>query len=182
MLIGDYMNPLPINILNKTNTCILYEIQPGKPGKDQSCTIGQDTRDRVMQSAVKGNACWYFTFNFLRQRIGKNPCEQLVECREIEQKCSARHKAQIENHKSLPYLATRLQTEENIDLMQGITKKNVDYYLSDKAIFETPEGLNGRPSFYPYIVEFKEQNKYKNTPEEISTHGVLVLNAFLRLI
>lgn len=166
------MNPLSINVLEKSKNCILYELPAGKPNKKQPCTVGEDTRDRVIQSAVKGNACWYYTLNFLRHRIGKNPCEQLVRNREIEIICSSRNKAQIKHYESLPFLATTLDTDENKKELQGINKPIAQTLLPKKAGFETPESLNGRPSLYPYIVAFVNQNKHENL------HAFLLHTAF----
>ena len=69
---------LPLSVLERTATSILYKIPSGKPDPKQNCTNGKDNRDRVFQSAYKGNTCWYYTLKFIRQQIGKNPCEELT--------------------------------------------------------------------------------------------------------
>ncbi len=165
---ANHMNPLPINILQTNNNCILYEVISGKPNREQPCTIEEDTRGRVFQSAVKGNACWYYTFNFLRQRIGKNPCVQLLESREIEKNCSSRNKKQIEHSKSLPSLAVKLHSDQEVkDTLKNFSKEKAFNLLDEKtkADFETPESLDGRPSLYPFILEFVCQNKHSNLYE-----------------
>ncbi len=95
---------LTLNRLQDSKNSILYEIPPGKPNPDEPCTLGIDKRTRVIQSPLKGKESWYYTFNFIRNRIGKHPCDELRNDRDIEMRCSKRRKAKIIYQDSFPHL------------------------------------------------------------------------------
>ena len=83
---------LSLSLLENNKNAILYEIPHGKPDPNQKCTLGDDTRDRVFQSAYKSNTCWYYNMNFIRMRICNDPCEELLKERENEKLCSQEEK------------------------------------------------------------------------------------------
>lgn len=160
---------LPLSILEKTDNSVLYEIPAGKPNPRQNCTVGEDQRDRVMQSAYKSNTCWYYTLNFIRNRIGKAPCEQLSKEREIERLCSLRRKAQTEHENSLPAVANQLQNQLGSVALSYIDLTQAQFLIENgeklQPILETPEALEGRPSLFPFIAEFLDQEQCKNMHE-----------------
>jgi hypothetical protein len=160
---------LPISILVKTDNSILYEIPAGKPNPNQKCLLGEDTRDRVIQAAYKGNTCWYYTLNFIRLRIGKNPCQELSKEREIEKVCSLRRKAITEHENSLPAIADQLQTNLGWETLSNIDLEKAKLFIENREtfqpIFETPETLEGCPSLFPFIEEFLKEGKCNNMHE-----------------
>lgn len=158
---------LPISILKKTSSCILYEIPPGKPNPEQRCTTGEDERDRIEQLAMKGAACWYYVFNYIRLRIGKDPCEELREERENEAICSQRRKEQTAYDDAFPVSIAELYSISDMSLLQRLDVKNAQEFLNSElsSSCNLSEPLEGRSSIVPYIQEFVEQNKHSNMRE-----------------
>lgn len=72
-------------ILKESDSSVIYEVQAGKRAKDGS-------EERVVQESQKGGTCWYYTFNFLRKRVGKILDKQNTEGREIEKRVSEARK------------------------------------------------------------------------------------------
>lgn len=170
---------LPISFLEKTDNSIIFDIPIGKPNPHQKCTIGEDTRERVLQQAYKSNTCWYYTFNFIRKRIGKEPCEELVKEREIEKICSERRKAHTKHENSLPAIADQLQNEIGIQFLGGIDLENAKLLLKNKKILEsleTPEALEGCPSLIPFLEEFLQEGKCKDMHEFLLNKKFVVRN------
>jgi hypothetical protein len=157
---------LPITILEKTDNSIIYELPAGKPNPKQKCDAGEEQRDRVIQQAFKGNSCWYYTFNFIRRRIGKNPPAELSKQREIEKVCSLRRKSQTQHENSLPAIADQMQIQIGIEMLSGINLEKAKWFIENQEkiqpILETPETLDGRPSLFPFIEEFLKEGKCKN--------------------
>lgn len=160
---------LPLTILEKTDNSILYEVAAGKPNPKQKCVVNEDQRNRVIQSAYKGNTCWYYTLNFIRKRVGCEPCEELVKEREIEKLCSLRRKAQTKHENSLPAIADQLQSQVGFETLVGIDLEKAKFFIKNKKtiqpIFESPEALEGCPSLFPFIEEFLKEGKCKNMHE-----------------
>lgn len=74
--------------LQNSDTFILYEMPTGKPDLRGPCGLcslpsGAQLPARVLQAGTKDNTCWYYVMNFLRQRVGKNPCEVHQPQREV---------------------------------------------------------------------------------------------------
>lgn len=160
---------LPLSVLERTATSILYEIPPGRLDPKQKRTIGEDTRNRIPQLAYKGNTCWYYTLKFIRQQIGKNPCKELTQAREIERLCSLRRKAYTQHENSLPAIADQLFTKKESEILRSIDLAKAKFYVENKQaiqpMMETPEVLEGGPSLFPFIEEFAEKGKGSNMHE-----------------
>ena len=160
---------LPISILENTDHSIVYEIPAGKPNPSQKYSLAEETQDRVYQEAYKGNTCWYYTLNFIRNRIGKVPSDELLKEREIEKLSSVRRKAQTAHENSLPAIANQLQGEIGMRMLKGIDVEKAKWYIKNRAIIqpilETPETLDGAPSLFPFIEEFLREGKCKNMHE-----------------
>ncbi|HEV3270428.1 MAG TPA: hypothetical protein VGZ69_07290 [Candidatus Rhabdochlamydia sp.] len=160
---------LPLSVLERTATSILYEIPPGKPDPKQKRTIGEDTRNRIPQLAYKGNTCWYYTLKFIRQQIGKNPCKELTQARKVERLCSLRRKSYTKHENSLPAIADQLFTEKGSDVLCSIDLAKAKNYVKNKQttqpMMETPEFLEGRPSLFPFLEEFIKEGKKSNMHE-----------------
>lgn len=167
---------LTLSILENMDTSILFEIPAGKPDPNQAWLIEKDTRNRVFQSAYKGNNCWYYTFNFIRKRIGKNPPQELLQQRELEKICSARRKAQTNHENSLPSSANQLHTELGFKALTPIDLSAAQRIVANKAImqpyFETPELKEDQPSLFPFIEEFANKKTHANM------HAFLVAKKF----
>lgn len=86
--------PIVTRIIDK-ESCIFYQMPAGKPDPTGPY-VEEENRKLVTQSALKGASCWYYLFNLMRIRIGKNlgkdPSEELLNAREIERVCSWRRK------------------------------------------------------------------------------------------
>ncbi len=160
---------LSLSILERTDTSILYEIPPGKPDPKQKRTIDEDTRNRVTQLAYKGNTCWYYTLKFIRQQIGKKPCEELTKARRVEELCSLRRKAYTYHKNSLPAIAGQLFTKKGSEFLCSIDLAKAKYFVENKQIIqpmmEAPETLEGGPSLFPFIEEFVKESKDSNMRE-----------------
>lgn len=155
---------LPLFTLEKTKNSILYEIPPGKPNPNQECTTGEDKRERVFQSGQKGASCWYYAFNFLRKRIGKNPCKELLVEREIEKICSQRRKEQTTYDNAFPISIAELYSESDMALLQSTDLKIAQLFLESKvsSSLNFSETQEDRSSLLPYIQEFINEKKHKN--------------------
>lgn len=160
---------LSINILEKTDSFILFELPPGKPNANQVCRAGQDSRQRVTQEAYKGNTCWYYAFNFIRSRVGKVYDGEFKNARDIERICSQRRKAQTAHQDALPAIADQLNTELGIKFLGDINLDKAKFIIANKAtlqpLMETPETLESCPSLFPFIEEFVKENKHNNMHE-----------------
>lgn len=160
---------LPISILEKTSNSILYEIPAGKPNPKQKRALNEETRDRVVQSAMKGASCWYYTFNLIRSKIGKNPCEELMKERDIEKLCSLRRKELTSYDDAFPISIAELYSESDNELLKQMDLKNARLFLKeqklDQSMSSLSETLEGRSSLNSYLEEFVKENKYKNLHE-----------------
>lgn len=155
--------------LKNTETSILYSMPAGKPNPSKPCPLENDKRDRVMQLAYKGNTCWYYVLNYIRMRIGKNPCAELKLAREIEARCSAHRKAITKHELSLPAIADQLSTERGKKMLEEIDQNTANFFKNNWKMIaptiETPEALEGCPSLLPSLEEFLKRNKEKNMYE-----------------
>lgn len=160
---------LPISILEKTNSSIVYEIPPGKPDPQQTCPLGEETRSRIFQSFYKGNTCWYYAFNFIRMRIGKNPPEGLQEKRKLEERCSQRRKKQTAHENSLPAITEQLTTELGRAGLITMTLESVQSLLKNRKelepLIDSPQSREGGPALFPFIEEFKREATCDNMHE-----------------
>lgn len=160
---------LPLSILERTDTSILYEIPAGKQNPKETCSVGEDNRERVRQSADKGNTCWYYTFNFIRKRIGKNPSKELTKERESEKLYSSLRKALTRHENSLPAIADLLCTEEATKTLENLNLERVALLMVNKEALkptlDMAGKLEGRPSLFSFLEEFINENKCKNMHE-----------------
>lgn len=160
---------LSISILERTENSILYELPPGKPNPKEKCSVGKDNRGRVFQSASKNDTCWYFTFNFIRKRIGHFPSEELLKERKIEKLCSQRRKDQTAQENSLPAIAGQLQSEVGLQALGWIDRTKAMYLIANKEIsqplLENSSDLEGYPSLFPFIEEFVKDDNCENMHE-----------------
>lgn len=154
---------LPLSILEKTCDSVLYEISPGKPNPQEMYPKGVDKRERVFQSGLKGVACWYYAFNFLRRRIGKNPCESLLAERAIEKLCSQRRKEQTAYDDAFPVAIHELYSKSDISIIRKLDLKHAQLFLESPLASLDP--LDGRSSLLPYIQEFIKEKTHKNILE-----------------
>jgi hypothetical protein len=158
---------LPLTVLERNKNMILYEIPPGKPDPRQRCALHEESRNRVLQSGVKGGACWYYTFNFLRRRIGKNACSELSKAREIEKACSQRRKELTAYDNAFPLSIAELYSQSNISLLKHCDLEKGQLLL-DSQILNLPfvtENLEGGSSLVPYLQEFLREKKHANLYE-----------------
>lgn len=155
---------LPLSVLKNINNSILYEIPPGKPNSTQQCSTEEDKRERVLQDSMKGAACWYYTFNFIRKRIGKNPSKELLNERAIEAICSQRRKEQTAYDDAFPVSIAELYSKSDVSLLKRLDLKNAQLFLESKlsSFFNLSESLEGRSSIVPYIQEFIKEKKHDN--------------------
>lgn len=158
-----------LNTLENSISSILYEIPAGKPDPTQICPKENDKRDRVFQSASKGNSCWYYVYNYIRKRIGKNPCAELKEAREIEVRCSALRKTLDKQKFLFPFVICLITDEEMKDTLQKIDMKQAKSLIQNWKIvgpkLESParmEKYPGHPTLLLSLKEFIEQNSEKN--------------------
>jgi hypothetical protein len=158
---------LPLTVLERNKNMILYEIPPGKPDPKQRCALHEESRNRVFQSGLKGAACWYYTFNFLRRRIGKNAGSELSKEREVEKACSQRRKELTAYDNAFPISIAELYTQSEIALLKRLNLQNAQLLL-DSQMANSPAvtaNLNGRSSLVPYLEEFLREKKYANLYE-----------------
>lgn len=81
-------------ILQKTKDSIFYQLPQGKPDPKALCSPStMSSRSMVPQEPQKGSTCWYYALNMIRDRVGKNPSEEVKDKRHIEVICSERRKA-----------------------------------------------------------------------------------------
>ncbi len=88
-----------------THTCILFHIPEGKPDPKAPCTphiLANDTRPRVPKRPQQGYTCLLHAFNSIRERIGKNPSEELKTAREVEKRISTLCKSLLRDEKEIP--------------------------------------------------------------------------------
>lgn len=121
---------MSLRILEKTSTSIIYEMPPGKPDPSQACSIGEDTRERVFQSARKGGHCAYYAFNFLRDRIGKYPAPELEEKRAVEKACSDYRKSIDLFNKKMGCSLSDLHSSENQQRL-ALTKDEARSFIAN---------------------------------------------------
>lgn len=158
-----------LNYLERSVNSLLYEIPLGKPNPTEQRLVGNDTRNRVVQSHLKGKESWYYIFNFIRDRIGKNPCDELKNERDIELRCSKRRKTMVLHLDSFPTIVYQLDTNQVRNFLKdtdrSMAEKMIRNWDSLKNLFETPEVLEGGPSIFPFLKEFITENLDKNMYE-----------------
>ena len=111
--------------LHNSDAFILYEMPAGKPDPHGPCGLcplpsGSQLPVRVLQTGSKDSVCWYYVMNFLRQRVGKNPCETHKPQREIEMRVSHLRKAHSRLEKSLPSITNQLHAKGAQELLTNI--------------------------------------------------------------
>ncbi len=169
---------LQISILERTDTSILYELPAGKPDPRQPCTTGHDTRNRVMQTACKSGTCWYYVFNFIRKRIGTNPCKELLQEREIEKLYSSHRKALTRVDES------HMKEEQ---FFNGIDTERARFFINNKEKLQTFLKNAVSPDLFPnmfaLLEEFLKESKYTNMDDFLRmkklTEGVEITTEFL---
>ena len=103
----------------------------------------------------------FLAFNFLRKRIGKNPCAELLNERAIEKACSERRKEQTIYDDAFPVSIAELYSKSDSSVLQRLDLKNAQIFLKSQlsSSCNISETLEGRSSIVPYIQEFiKEIN------------------------
>lgn len=160
------MSLQPLHYIDRTNQSFIYEMPLGKPDPNESCRVGEEKRNYVVQSAVKGQQIWYYIFNFLRRRIGKNPCEELKNAREIELIGSQHRKARTALLDSYPTVIQQLNNNEVTQSLMNINRERavcmLDNWDTCSKYLETPEVLEGGPSIHPFLREFLASNTHDN--------------------
>lgn len=163
------MQPLPISILQRTDSSIIYELPAGKPNPHLERPIGEDTRERVLQLACKGNMCWYYTFRLIAPHIGKKAPKELAKERKLEKACSLHRKAQTAHINSLPAITDQLHTEMGFKTLKNIDIKKAEFFIKNRTelqpILETEQTLEGLPSLFPFLEEFLKEGIHKNMHE-----------------
>lgn len=107
------------------NSLILYQVEPGKPNPQG------EMQGRVVQTAMKGGVNWYYTLNFLRNRIGKGHSEELKSEREIEQFFSSYRKKMTAFYDEMPSACNQLEHPTVKDAFVGITHQKAFEMLND---------------------------------------------------
>lgn len=104
------MGLVSVQTLKSSEDFILYQLPVGKPDPSQNCVFGEvDKRDRVFQSAQKGNECWFYAAKMISPRAPKNPgsfknpCHYLEKLRGKEQLCSLRRKETLKADELLKF-------------------------------------------------------------------------------
>ncbi len=158
---------LPITILQKTENSILYGLPAGKPNPHLKCNKGEDVRSRVLQTGAKGAACWYYTFNFIRLRIGKNPCSDLRQERALEEICSRRRKEQKAFDDMLPFSIDELYSKSDSSILEKLDLENAQTFLDNlsSASCILSENIEVRLSLTHCIKEFLNEKTHKNLHE-----------------
>jgi len=158
-----------LNYLEHSENSALYEIPPGKPNPKEPCMVGIDSRSRVVKGPIKGKESWYYTFNYIRKRIGKNSCEELKNERDIEKRCSQRRKACVLYLDSFPTIVYQIDTDKVrnwlIILDYVAVEDMIKHWDILKKEFEKPEVLEGGPSLLLSLQEFLKERKDKNLYE-----------------
>lgn len=158
---------LPLVTLERTDNSILYELPPGKPDPNQKCTVGEESRTRVLQSGVKGACCWDYTFNLIRPRIGKHPDKELLKERFIEKICSQRRKELTAYDDAFPISITELYLQSTATLLEKFDLEKAQLFLKDpdSSLCCFSAILDDRSNIIPYIQEFIKEKKHKNMYE-----------------
>lgn len=158
-----------LSCLENSKSGILYEIPAGKPDPRQLCPKENDRRDRVIQAAAKGMACWYYSFKFIRRLIGKNPCPELKEAREIEARCSAYRKTLLKEENSLPNNIYALSEKDVVEFFQEIDRSRASRFILDWKTMgpkfidpKLEKKFPGRPSILFCLQEFVKRNDEQN--------------------
>lgn len=160
----------PLQFLERSDQSLIYKMPSGKPDPSQACVLGADQRKLVTQAQVKTQQIWYYTFNFIRQRVGKNPNEELKNAREIEVRCSKLRKERGICLETFPAVVQSLNNDAVRESLSSMDRHQAKFLVDNWAevgskIFETPEVLEGCPSIFPFLKEFIRQNSTKNMYE-----------------
>lgn len=155
---------LPVSVLENNSTSILYELPAGKPNPQQQCVAQEERRDRVFQSSMKGANCWYYTFNFIRKRIGKNPSQELMAERAIESICSQRRKELTAYDDTFPVTIGELYSDSDMELCKRLDLKTAQLFLMSEfsTCCSLSEIMDGRSSIVPYIQAFINEKGHNN--------------------
>lgn len=151
----------------KEKGLIIYLLPGGKP--DPIAPFPErgmpDTRRRVPQMAYKANTCWYYTFNYLRDRYGKHPSSQKLPGREFEKLASTRRKEVSAHEDSLVGITDQLNQPAYKRILSSIVKKTVDMNPAIPILREALGSTGGQyelEKFDATIDLFKKQIKYHN--------------------
>lgn len=121
-------------ILQNDATSIVYGLPLGKPTQENTCFCKQPRR--TLQESQKGSTCWYYVFNFLRQRVGKTPCEAHQTRRNIEESISAARKAIKAWEEPLAWSWQMENNEEMMYWAKRIDRTNLDTWIKNKTLFK----------------------------------------------
>ncbi len=135
----------------------------GKPNPQEPRPAeGPDTRERIIQNPPRGSTCWYAVFNILRERY-KAPNTQDSRERKFEKIASMRRKAVSEHERSMPDIASQLNTEIIKEYFSTLTKEVVQQGRGN--VRETLRGLDAHADqvkLLPFLPGFLEQTEYEN--------------------
>lgn len=155
-----------IHILANTETCILYEMPPGKPNHNLPREPGVDARERIDQEGDVSGSCWSRTFNWLRERIGKHPTAQFIEARRIEEICSRRRKRAKGMGCSLEIFSLFRDLELKLwgdDIVREKLQGNVGVYI--KPYFERFVAQEKYKNFYDFMVDYQYGHRVRANRE-----------------
>ncbi|MGK0183585.1 MAG: hypothetical protein ACI9YB_002902 [Halioglobus sp.] len=119
-------------ISNTAKDCIV-EFSVGKPNPNEAYSE-VDVRTRVLQAAQKGNTCWYYALNMIRERFGKDVPQEFQAQRDFESKASLRRKLQTrfsQKHESENQLARQLQEDPHYERFNIKQKEQASIFLAD---------------------------------------------------
>lgn len=153
---------IPISTLETTDSSILYALLSGKPNPNEECILGEDKRNRVFQSAQKGNTCFWYVFQFMHLRIGKKCCQELESTRHYHALSSEWRKGLTHHEENFPIRMKQFETEAPF-LKQVGKKKAKKFLLQNENPFCIPKiFFNNYVSFGVYAKSFLEQNTHTN--------------------
>lgn len=155
---------LPLWCLESTDNRILYEFPEGKPNPREKCTIGEERRERVLQSTQKGACCYYYAFNYLRRRIGKQSCRELRSQRRIERACSQLRKKLTEYDSSFPIHINELYSKTDTTMLQRMDRRRAQSFLDSLNPSVGPEVQSQEvcTSIIPCVEEFLKSEEFEN--------------------
>lgn len=184
-----------LRILSRTSSCVLYEVMPGKSARQATCLCKEPQEARIIQPRQKGGTCWYYTFNYLRQRVGKGAegCEMHQSMREVEKAVSKVRKditkyendlrwyGEIDHNQKLKSFLMTIDREFAINLINEneINKNNLfQKKFAESYGLENLSNLKGGARFLIIARHqlYEELKKFSKTPlDEINNfHGFLV--------
>lgn len=141
--------------MNKVETFIFCPPPPGKPNPLQPYDP-KKPRERVVQAGQKGETCFYYALNMLRQRIGKKATPETQHLREMEVKISAIRKKLTTADKQYKYhfdfvknLLIRFQ-------VRSLSRRDVKTIVTQKILLLNDQV---RDNYFNLLKTFTDQNE-----------------------